>query len=537
MIKMLRILLLQLLLLASARGTETRSTSSSTTVALSLPTAPSRNVDPNFLAFGFEEASFVRFVLDNDGNTNTFSATLIEGITKRTGGQAIIRLGGTSADYGTYVANQSAPALPVAEADINDVVPGTTIGPSFWRLTKLFPDAAYMVQVPFATTDANETIRWVQSAVDNMNAHQIFVFEIGNEPDWYSSTYKGTTGEVLGPPQWQGQFTNTTYVSNYTTRTDAIVASVANLPPQPIFQAFDTAAHIGANSADLGYLMAYDVCFPLGINDKRYIKTAAQHYYQNAAGDAEDLASGLMNLTWTHERMDYLSVRINYLEQNEPEIPFVLSEVGNSLGAQPAYQTVLGSALWLVDFYLYAMALGVQRVHYQQMVCNAYLPRMWLPVESAGEYPQVYSNYYAPILVGDFIGNSGSPTMAKIDTSGNLNISAYTAFEHGIAKRVAIVNMEYWNLTSSGTPRPAEKIQLKVPRDVKSVIVARLSSSYGAGADASTITYNGSQWTYESLGNEVPGVRDDGDRLDVVDNVASFTVDASSAVLVSLVYF
>lgn len=476
------------------------------------------------------------FVLDNEGNTNIFSATLIEGITKRTGGQAIIRLGGTSADYGTYIANQSVPALPVAEANINDIVPGTTIGPSFWQLTKRFPDATYMVQVPFATTNVNETIRWVQSAVDNMNSHQIFVFEIGNEPDWYSSTYKGTTGEILGPPQWQGKFTNETYVSNYTARIDAIVDSVTNLPSQPIFQAFDTAAHVGANSADLEYLMAYDVCFPLGINKKRYIKTAAQHYYQNAAGSAEDLASGLMNLTWTHERMDYLSVRINYLERNEPDIPFVLSEVGNSLGAQPAYQTVLGSALWLVDFYLYAMALGVQRVHYQQMVCNAYLPRMWLPVKSAGEDPQVYSNYYAPILVGDFIGSSRSATMSRIDSSGNLNISAYAAFEDGVAKRVAIVNMEYWNLTSSGTARPAEKIQLKLPRNVNSVTIAKLNSPYGAGADASTITYNGSQWTYESLGKEVPGVRHDSAKINVIEDTASFTIDASSALLISLDY-
>ncbi|KAH8669070.1 hypothetical protein BX600DRAFT_461192 [Xylariales sp. PMI_506] len=506
--------------------------------ALSLPSAAARSIDPNFLAHGFEVASFVPFVVDSDGNVNQFSANLIQGITNRTGGRAIIRLGGTSADYGFYEPGQSEPALPVATAETDDNVGATTLGPSFWQLTKLFPDASYMIQVPLATTNASETVAWVQSAIDNMNADQIFVFEIGNEPDWYSATYSGTTG-VLGPPDWQAQFTNETYVGNWTERADAIVAGVTNLPAQPIFQAFDTAAHVAAQSSALEYLMSYNVCFPLGINDKGYIKTAAQHYYQNSAGTAATLATGLMNLTFTHERMDYLSQRIAYLEENQPDVPFILSEVGNSLGANLQYQAVLGSALWQVDFYLYAMSLGVQRVHYQQMYASAYKPRMWMPAAgtAAADQPQVYSNYYAPLLVGDFIGSTGSAGVARLDASQyGADVSAYAAFEGGEVQRVAVVNMEYWNLTSSTGARPSAAVQLTVPDGVDTVTVDHLSSPYGAGADATTITYGGSQWTYESLGFEVTGVRDDSQTVTVVDGVASFAVNASSAVLVSLIY-
>lgn len=127
--------------------------------------------------------------------------------------QRIIRLGGTSADYATYEANQTTPALPVATANTNDDVGGTTIGPSFWALTSNFPDAEYMIQVPLATADVDETILWVQTAIDNIASDQIHSIEIGNEPDWYSSTYQGSGG-TLGPPEWQSAFTNETYVGN-----------------------------------------------------------------------------------------------------------------------------------------------------------------------------------------------------------------------------------------------------------------------------------------------------------------------------------
>lgn len=125
----------------------------------------------------------------------------------------IIRLGGTSADYATYVANQTVPALPLATDGADYDVGGTTIGPSFWSLTATLLDAEYMIQVPLVNTDINETILWAQTAVNGIASNQLHSIEIGNEPDWYSATYAGTEG-VLGPPEWQSAFTNETYVGN-----------------------------------------------------------------------------------------------------------------------------------------------------------------------------------------------------------------------------------------------------------------------------------------------------------------------------------
>ena len=82
------------------------------------PDCASPPVDPDFIGFAFEEASFPRYVLTQDlKEVNNFSLNLIDAIMSRTGGKPIVRLGGTSADYATYVPDQKEPALPLAEKD------------------------------------------------------------------------------------------------------------------------------------------------------------------------------------------------------------------------------------------------------------------------------------------------------------------------------------------------------------------------------------------------------------------------------------
>lgn len=319
---------------------------------------------------------------------------------------------------------------------------------------------------------------------------------------------------------------------------EAIVANV-DLPTTQIFQAFDTAAHVASYSAILCYELDVETAFDLGIDDDGYIKTVAHHYYQNAGGDSTDdlpTGSGLMNLTFTHWRMDFFHCQLDYLKANRPDLPFVLSEVGNSLMGvyAPQYQAVLGSALWQVDFYLYAMILGISRVHYQQMFATTYQPIMWLPVEYQGIAPHVTANYFALPFIGDFIGSSGATTVEQLDISpAQENVAAYAAYESGTAKRVAVVNMNYWNEASSGTDRSTISIDLSTPSDATTATVYYLDSPLGAGADATTITYAGSQWTYESSGTEVTGVRNDTETSTVSDGIITLTVNASSAVLVS----
>ncbi|KAF3760742.1 family 79 glycoside hydrolase, partial [Cryphonectria parasitica EP155] len=232
--------------------------------------------------------------------------------------------------------------------------------------------------------------------------------------------------------------------------------------------------------------------------------------------------------------LDLFKPAIAWLQANKPDIPYILSEIGNSLNPTHdyAYQAVLGSALWQVDFQLYALSIGVARFNFQQIMHSGF--DLWLPQASGTSQPQVFASYYAQPFVTDFVGSSGTAQVAALDIEDEStgNWAGYAAFEDGVPARLAFVNLNYWNSSSSTTARASQNITVSVPDGVTSVTVDLLSSPLGAGGSADSITYAGSQWTYESAGLEVKGVRDDSQALDVVDGSVSIEVYQSSAVLV-----
>ena len=493
-------------------------------VPASAPSDIGPPVDSDFIGFAFEQASFVPYVQNRDGSVNQFSLNLIDAIMSRTGGTPIIRLGGTSADYATYLPNQTIPALPVAEVDNYQQFPGTTIGPSYWDLTHNVPNAVYVVQLPMAQTDVNETLLWARTAAERIGIDRIQAFEPGNEPDLYPV-------DDLNPPQYQGELTNETYTGNFTKYVAAIKAAV-DTPPGPFFQAFDTAAHIGDDVLATGYILDVEANFNLGIDADNDIKTVASHCYQTDGGEYEDLGPGLMNHTAIAMRLDLFQKFVDYLATNHPSIPFIISEVGNSLNPTHTYeyQATLGSALWQVDFQLYAMNMGIARINWQQIMHSGY--DMWLPIDSAGVSRRVFSNFYAMPFVGDFMGVGGGSQAVELQT-GVDNVVAYASYEGTRPRRLAIINLNIWDQGDTAE-RPSVTLPLDLPEDCVEVRVDVLSSPEGAHASGDSITYAGSQWTSASNGQEVKGVRDDSYSLKVHGGKAEIDIFKSQAVLVHL---
>lgn len=429
-----------------------------------------------------------------------------------------------SADYAYYIENQTEPALPRAEVYNYQDIGGTTIGPSYWELCKNFPDALYIIQTPMAIADVSEGVLWAQTVVESIGIDKIHSFEPGNEADLYPATN-------LGPPTYQAAQTNESYVGNFTEYAAAIADAVG--VSEPFFQAFDTSSHFDSSDA---YILDVPTGFGLGINDDGIVKTVAKHYYQTDGGSAETLATGLMTHSSIAGRLDLLKPTIDWLKENNPDIPYIISEIGNSLNPQHnySYQAVLGSALWQVDFQLYSLSIGVARFNFQQIMHSGF--DFWLPQASGDSEPQVFANFYAQPFVTDFVGSSGQAQVAQLDILDEAtgNWAAYGAFEDGSPARLAVLNLNYWNSSSSTAERASQTISVSVPADVTSVTVDLLSSPLGAGGGADSITYAGSQWTYESLGLEVEGVRNDTETLSVEDGQVFITVYQSSAVLVHL---
>lgn len=379
-----------------------------------------------------------------------------------------------------------------------------------------------------AIVGVDETVLWAQTVVDAIGLDAIYAFEPGNEADLYPLT-------CCGPPTYQAKQTNESYVGNFTEYAAAIVSAL-NLTSdqQPYFQAFDTSAHFDQSDA---WIFDVPTVFGLGIDDDGIVQSVAHHYYQTDGGGAEDLATGLMSHSAITAHLDLFKPAIDWLAENKPEVPYILSEIGNSLNPTHnySYQAVLGSALWQVDLQLYSLSIGIKRFNFQQIMHSGF--DLWLPQASGDSEAQVFPSFYAQPFVGDFVGNSGVAQVAAVDVAGDAtgNVAGYVAFEDGAPVRLAIVNLDYWNSTSSTTARTAANVTVAVPSSVTSVTVDKLSSPMGAGAGADTITYAGSQWTYQSLGLEVTGVREDSDTLTVTDGQVIVAVNQSSAVLVHFV--
>lgn len=123
------------------------------------------------------------------------------------------------------------------------------------------------------------------------------------------------------------------------------VTHALSLSDSRIFQAFDTSWRSGQIDA---YTHDVPLAFDLGIDNSSMISQVAHHYYQGVAGNASDLGPQLMNHSIAASYLDRYRGIIAYLHAYnasgrsggdvsvttlERGLPFVLSEVGNSLDA------------------------------------------------------------------------------------------------------------------------------------------------------------------------------------------------------------
>jgi hypothetical protein len=219
--------------------------------------------------------------------------------------------------------------------------------------------------------------------------------------------------------------------------------------------------------------------------------------------------------------------------------PVILGET-NSLYNQgaPGLSNSFGAALWGLDFNLWCASQNIKRVHMHQGTNYRYAS--WQPVSTSLATIGTKPPYYANIAVAAFLGDVGrnDVQIANIPLP-EAEEAAYAAYDKGVLKRLAIVNMRAYNYTVNGTSdipnpvqRPSQKYEFQVPDDCKGEVeVQRLIAN---GSDAITgITFDGWSFNWElekgrpvRLGNITIGERVEGDG-----GVVSVEVPDSSAVI------
>lgn len=163
-------------------------------VPATAPTSAAGPVDHSFIGLAFEGAWFPQFAGSNDA-PNQLSKNLVEAITSRVGNKPLyIRIGGTTWDLAPFDPNQNE-AIKFPEGQEGHKMPfGASIGPAFFDLLKIFPNAKYIITVPAEDQKQDQATALAKAAYQRAGADAIAYLEIGNEPDLYVSQKRRPDG-------------------------------------------------------------------------------------------------------------------------------------------------------------------------------------------------------------------------------------------------------------------------------------------------------------------------------------------------------
>ncbi|EME42105.1 glycoside hydrolase family 79 protein [Dothistroma septosporum NZE10] len=473
-------------------------------IASSVSPGASRPVDKSFPGLAFETSSFYSYAM-KDGQPNTFSQNLISAIFSRTGGTPILRVGGTSGDHGHYDASQKDPVnFPATTTGPHFDKPYLVLGPSYFQAYNSFPNARFLFMVPheqvyLGLQPVSNTIEWARQGLAVIG-DRLDALEIGNEPDFYS------------------QITQQKYIDSSLKIQTALQKEFPELlTDRPIFQTIDKAWN-----PNVGWpISAFE-----SMNKTGAVKQVAYHFYPHGFGEvtADVLQRRIANHTQLVQSMQFIAEKVRYWNSQGRPKRILMDEVASTMSWGEGHNNLI-TALWSVDYQLHCAAIGVTRVHHQQIVKPGF--NMWQPVQSTFSPPMVRANFYAMPFVADFLGKNPSRVNAiplvKTDT-----LAAYSAWEAGKLARIAIINLEVWNQGQGA--RGSVDFRINDLGVSKSATINYLTAPEG-GAANDTLTWGGLQWTYKSNGKGVQ-VKNDEKTVLVKNGVFNVAVNASSAVII-----
>lgn len=421
-----------------------------------------------------------------------------------------------SSDNAKYDAlQQQAVKVPDGQEAWN-VPLGVSLGKSYFSSYSKWtaPSIKFVIDVPlhgtaFPTTDSSK--QFLQAGLSAIGSHLAAV-EIGNEPDSYR---KDKTDTQLTSDSWTPEY--------YDRKWHEFAHSFLDVPglSKRPFQGLALAGPPVGNAKqwqlsewfnqDDGHSFSYTL-----------IQTVSMHYYQTISPSAQ-LGSQIQQLLMNHEaivdKTDHYKDSIKYVTQRG--MAFVMGEVGSSLNGkinEGTTQTndfdleaVLGSALWTIDWMLYAMSQGVTRISMQQGTGFAYAG--WQPRPLTGrklarqwESQAVSAPYYGYLFVADFIGPAPEVQMQQIpipEQSSPQTVVAYGAYEGGKLNRVAFINLKECQSTNDCRE---STITIPLPPGMSKVTINKMTgpNDHGTKAIGSNMAYTGKTYLWSNHGNASP---------------------------------
>ncbi|KAJ5612102.1 hypothetical protein N7510_005296 [Penicillium lagena] len=490
----------------------------------------------NFVGFGFETA----FINDY---TNEFTLNLLESIAERLGTAPTIRIGGTSGDRVLFDPSQDEVKVCIAGDCPIGSAATYILGPSYFDGFSSFQDFDMTFQAPLGPTlNISNTLTYVSRAYKNVGKDRLAAIAIGNEPNLYPSQY-GITYTV-------DQYVN----DSKTVMSD--VSNTLGLGKSRIFEVLDFATRSplfdlyvpfsqGLSMQKMLIIFSSADTFENNIDSSDNVKVAAWHYYQLGTDytTTAQQQTYLMNHSAITSLVGSFTSQIEYLQANDPDVQFVLSETGSGTASSVEIQAGFGAALWCIDFQLYSLTQGVSRIDATHR--PAALHSYWVPDDSAGDTnpgPQVRGVWYALPFIADFIGHNPGK-VAEVDLGSDVltAYAMYDRFTNRLAK-VALINLRTWVEGESTSDRGSENVSIPISFGTFTYKVERLVSAAGAqamgfdyGGPTENITWAGEQWSYsigQGKGHLVPGIPTEETHI-VTGGEVKVEVSDSEAVLVT----
>ncbi|KAH7166586.1 hypothetical protein EDB81DRAFT_866294 [Dactylonectria macrodidyma] len=462
-------------------------------VPLTPPVHVAEPVGKSFVSFSVEFSWWPEFA-GNLSHPNKFTDNLMSNFKPLTGNKPYIRVGGNTQDNAIYD-----PDLTVATNRIfgnpNIPYPTTmTYGKSYFESYQTLTGVKLSYGFNLGANATNGGISNLKAtlplACAAISEENFGYWELGNEADHYGANKQNRLA-IRDAQTWNA----TTYVADWKNRTDLLATLWDKHCGDKLF------TFIGPSFAGLKWI---EPSFAGGLNEDHRLSHLATHHYIAGSQDPTVTLQGvLMNHTMTASGINS-QARIRAAMSNS-SLPYIIGE-GNSLFSQgrPGASDVFGASLWTVDFSLLAASIGIHRIHLHQGVDYSY--SSWAPVHRGATVPATRAPYYGTIAAAATIGRSGKHdiqvTELEMETETE---SAYAIYQDGSLARIAIINMDEYNATSSSVKsRPTKEYTFSLltrqgtKGSNKYNRKLRVQRLIAAGSDAlSGITWDGISYNYE----------------------------------------
>jgi hypothetical protein len=355
-------------------------------------------IPPDFMGLGYEISSVAR-----PGLLSRQNAVYVQ-LVRTLGPQGVIRVGGNTSDYSSYVQNGEPLSSPEGKA-------GSIVNESVLRDLGTFLDATgwNLIWGLNLGNGTEENAIQEAKAVTAATKKHLLGFEIGNEPDLFPRR-----GGHRPTSYGYGD-----YLREYRSWRDALRKAI----PDIVFAGPDAA-------------IATDWVTKFASDEGKDLKLLTHHYYR----EGENPTSTIDKLLRTDPKVAPMLATLRAASESSG-IPYRICETNSfSGGGRPGVSDTLASALWVLDFMFTLASAGCAGVNMETGVNQRGFISSYSPIgdDEQGHY-RAAPEYFGMLAFAQ--SGAGRMIGSTID-AGNRNVKVYAIEPAGDHIVLTLINKE-----------------------------------------------------------------------------------------------